>query len=220
MTPHEVPRIRADKQLKEFRREANLSWESFNTLWLQVCQVVYSPSHDILQRHTDTSDPIYIDLFNAIRLAGYFSVESRAAWVLGIYTRDPDHDEFTEYLNRLIAYAAQQFIKQIPSGHLGHRQQSAKVARWLTNEEDADCKDRTIAQHPPAPSSELASTLIIRSHPSESHPATTTVADYRYDDDGESDDRMEICSSDGSTIKAGSQTVVHQLVAEMHRAAG
>lgn len=162
MTPHEVPRIRADKQLKEFRREANLSWENFNTLWLQVCQVVYSPSHDILRRHTDTTDPIYIDLFNAIRLAGYFSVEARAAWVLGLYTPEPNHDEyahrlllrpeflltiprFTEYLNRLIAYAAQQFIKQIPSGHLGHRQHSAKVARWLTNEEDADCKDVSTA---------------------------------------------------------------------------
>lgn len=156
MPSHEVPRIRADKQLKEFRREANLSWESFNTLWLQVCQFVYSPSHDILLGYTNTSNPNYLDLINAIKLAGYFNLEARAAWVLGIYTLELDQDEyahplhlrsrfqltilrFTEYVGRLVAYAAQQFIKQIPAGHPENRPQSDKVTRWLSNDKNADC---------------------------------------------------------------------------------
>lgn len=61
--------------------------------------------------------------------------------------------------------------------------------------------------------------MILPSQPSESDAGTTTIADTRYDQDGESDDSMETGSSDGSTIKAGARTVVDELVDVMDHSA-
>lgn len=153
----DVPRIRADKQLKEFRQEANLSWESFNTLWLDVCQFVYSPANHMLLDQSDKRHPINTELLkeitDEIMAAGFFKPEARATWVFGVYSPEPDLQEyshsplqsfrlllttprFTKYVSRLIAYVAEQFIKQIPSGELSHHLHSAKVTLWLTNEKD------------------------------------------------------------------------------------
>lgn len=90
----EAPKFQADNQLRAFRQEAQLSWQDFNTFWMNICNYLNSPAYDLLLdvgranevEYSQKLCDITIDLLSA----GLFGSGRHGTWRYGQYSNEPD----------------------------------------------------------------------------------------------------------------------------------
>lgn len=90
----DVPKMKADQELRAFRHEAELCWQDFNRLWMQICNHVNSPAHDVLLSITATG-PEYEHsmevIITDVLAGGTFGVDRPGIWKYGRHESEPDH---------------------------------------------------------------------------------------------------------------------------------
>lgn len=94
-----IPKIKADEYLREFRLESGLSWENFNRVWMQVCSFVNAPSNGILFDGSNIREyKVQLrELADDIVQAGLFGPGARGSWVFGKHFNEPRQVEFVSY---------------------------------------------------------------------------------------------------------------------------
>lgn len=89
-----IPKIKADQQLRDFRQEAQLSWDAFNSLWTELCHYLNSPANDILLNNelvgTSGYDRVLWTITSDILVSGVFGDDRRGTWRYGKYENEED----------------------------------------------------------------------------------------------------------------------------------
>lgn len=92
----DAPRIRAPAALRAFREESQLSWVSFNQLWMHISNVLNSPSQDVLLSGDRSHEAVYInklaELTREVLASGVFAHHVQGRWKYGRYPEEKDKD--------------------------------------------------------------------------------------------------------------------------------
>lgn len=91
-----APRFIASAALRAFRHESQLSWRAFNHLWMEITNVLNSPSHDILLAAHRSHEPAFVAKLSELTLdmmnSGVFAPAMQAKWQWGHHQNEEDHD--------------------------------------------------------------------------------------------------------------------------------
>lgn len=93
-----APRIQATPALRAFRHEAQMSWSSFNRLWMDISQILNSPSFDILLDCRSALTHNYVvrlaDLTRHVLASGAFGPTTVGRWHQGRHEEEADRDQY------------------------------------------------------------------------------------------------------------------------------
>lgn len=95
--PHpatDIPRLRATPTLRAFRKSSQMSWTLFNQLWMEICCVLNSPSHDILLDSSRSHTAAYALKLSELTLhvlqSGVFAPDTGGKWHYGRHEEEED----------------------------------------------------------------------------------------------------------------------------------
>ncbi|KAL0631762.1 hypothetical protein Q9L58_009370 [Maublancomyces gigas] len=134
-----VPQIQAQAALCAFRQESELSWPAINRLWMDVCNILNSPSHDILLDANRSHELEYheklAELTRDVLTSGVFGPDTQGRWRYGRHTDEPDQIAIVDFIARLTMHAARGILDQVTACDHSCDVKADKVGAWLMNEE-------------------------------------------------------------------------------------